>query len=139
MRAVLLNSCSQSSQYSISRNISHPFHVSLDAFHEAEPLNSDDEEGSEVDEEEDYSDEDDEESSNSQKWTFSSVSTPPMEVPFPSAYIKRDPNPSLPDTVTVLKAPDGCIVYLVGTAHYSESSQEDVAKVGLNLPGVAWY
>lgn len=35
----------------------------------------------------------------------------------------------MPNTVTVLDAPDGGKVYLVGTAHFSIQSQEDVAKV----------
>ncbi len=35
----------------------------------------------------------------------------------------------LPKTCTVLTAPDGANVYLVGTAHFSKESQEDVAKV----------
>ncbi|XP_047527080.1 traB domain-containing protein-like isoform X1 [Vanessa atalanta] len=35
----------------------------------------------------------------------------------------------LPSTVTVLDAPDGGKVYLVGTAHFSLESQEDVSKV----------
>lgn len=38
-------------------------------------------------------------------------------------------NPTFPDTVTVLKAPNGSVVYLVGTAHFSVESQEDVAEV----------
>lgn len=35
----------------------------------------------------------------------------------------------LPDTVSLLTTPDGGKVYLVGTAHFSMESQEDVAKV----------
>lgn len=35
----------------------------------------------------------------------------------------------LPETVTVLDAPAGGKVYLVGTAHFSEKSQQDVAEV----------
>ncbi|XP_022836135.1 traB domain-containing protein-like [Spodoptera litura] len=35
----------------------------------------------------------------------------------------------LPSTVTVLDAPDGGKVYLVGTAHFSIQSQEDVSRV----------
>ena len=34
----------------------------------------------------------------------------------------------LPDTVTILER-DGCLVYLVGTAHFSKESQNDVSKV----------
>lgn len=35
----------------------------------------------------------------------------------------------LPHTVTVLDAPDGGKVYVVGTAHFSQESQEDVSRV----------
>lgn len=35
----------------------------------------------------------------------------------------------LPSTVTVLDTPDGGKVYLVGTAHFSLQSQEDVSRV----------
>lgn len=35
----------------------------------------------------------------------------------------------LPSTVTVLNAPDGGKVYLIGTAHFSLQSQEDVSRV----------
>lgn len=35
----------------------------------------------------------------------------------------------LPHTVTKLESSQGCIVYLVGTAHFSTESHEDVAKV----------
>lgn len=34
-----------------------------------------------------------------------------------------------PDTVSVLKAFNGSVVYLVGTAHFSNESKEDVAQV----------
>lgn len=40
----------------------------------------------------------------------------------------RKANPELPETVTVLKTQEGSVVYLVGTAHFSLESQEDVAK-----------
>ncbi|CAH0627028.1 unnamed protein product [Chrysodeixis includens] len=39
------------------------------------------------------------------------------------------PDDGLPSTVTVLDAPDGGKVYLVGTAHFSIQSQEDVSRV----------
>ena len=42
----------------------------------------------------------------------------------------RDPNPELPETVTVLEGEHGSKVYLVGTAHFSEESQQDVRQVG---------
>ncbi|XP_053680128.1 traB domain-containing protein [Anopheles nili] len=40
---------------------------------------------------------------------------------------------NLPETVTLLTKPDGTKVYLVGTAHFSESSQRDVALVMRNV------
>uniref|UniRef100_A0A182JZB0 TraB n=1 Tax=Anopheles christyi TaxID=43041 RepID=A0A182JZB0_9DIPT len=40
---------------------------------------------------------------------------------------------NLPDTVTLLTKPDGTKVYLVGTAHFSESSQRDVSLVMRNV------
>ncbi|OWR46141.1 traB domain-containing protein-like [Danaus plexippus] len=40
-----------------------------------------------------------------------------------------EPDNGLPNTVTVLDAPDGGKIYLVGTAHFSLESQEDVSKV----------
>lgn len=51
------------------------------------------------------------------------------EVVSPSLVVRRNPDPELPETVEVLTTKHGCKVYLVGTAHFSESSQEDVAKV----------
>uniref|UniRef100_UPI00398EACBE traB domain-containing protein isoform X2 n=1 Tax=Pristiophorus japonicus TaxID=55135 RepID=UPI00398EACBE len=41
---------------------------------------------------------------------------------------KRQQKPNLPETVTELCTEDGCKVYLVGTAHFSESSRKDVVK-----------
>ncbi|XP_077540807.1 traB domain-containing protein [Haemaphysalis longicornis] len=48
----------------------------------------------------------------------------------PAMAVKRvrKANPQLPETVTVLKTQEGSVVYLVGTAHFSLESQEDVAK-----------
>uniref|UniRef100_A0A182QP76 TraB n=1 Tax=Anopheles farauti TaxID=69004 RepID=A0A182QP76_9DIPT len=40
---------------------------------------------------------------------------------------------NLPETVTLLTKPDGTKVYLVGTAHFSESSQRDVSLVMRNV------
>ncbi|XP_034032890.1 traB domain-containing protein [Thalassophryne amazonica] len=40
---------------------------------------------------------------------------------------RRQSSPELPDTVTRLMALDGSILYLVGTAHFSDSSISDVA------------
>jgi len=34
-----------------------------------------------------------------------------------------------PDTVTILDGPNGAKVYLVGTAHFSQKSQQDVSQV----------
>lgn len=42
-------------------------------------------------------------------------------------------NNNLPDTVTLLRTPNGNNVYLVGTAHFSEESQKDVALVIRNV------
>jgi pheromone shutdown protein TraB len=42
-------------------------------------------------------------------------------------------NQHLPETVTLLKAPNGNNVYLIGTAHFSEASQKDVAFVIRNV------
>lgn len=38
---------------------------------------------------------------------------------------------SLPHTVTKLTTPHGSVVYLVGTAHFSKESQDDVSLVSL--------
>lgn len=35
----------------------------------------------------------------------------------------------LPETVTLLTTPDGGKLYLIGTAHFSVESQNDVSKV----------
>lgn len=42
-------------------------------------------------------------------------------------------NANLPETVTLLRMPNNCNVYLIGTAHFSEKSQEDVANVIRNV------
>ncbi|XP_026879959.1 traB domain-containing protein [Electrophorus electricus] len=39
---------------------------------------------------------------------------------------RRQASPDLPDTVTRLTTPEGSVVYLVGTAHFSDSSKKDV-------------
>uniref|UniRef100_W5NEL7 TraB domain containing n=1 Tax=Lepisosteus oculatus TaxID=7918 RepID=W5NEL7_LEPOC len=46
---------------------------------------------------------------------------------------RRQASPVLPETVTQLQAPDGSVVYLVGTAHFSDSSKRDVAMVRQDL------
>ena len=46
-----------------------------------------------------------------------------------SSSEERSENIQLPDTVTKLTTPYRSTVYIVGTAHFSESSQEDVRKV----------
>ncbi|XP_072027334.1 traB domain-containing protein-like [Amphiura filiformis] len=43
-------------------------------------------------------------------------------------YHRRQINPALPETVTVLESETGAKVYLIGTAHFSERSHEDVAQ-----------
>ncbi|MEQ2202358.1 hypothetical protein XENOCAPTIV_024202 [Xenoophorus captivus] len=40
---------------------------------------------------------------------------------------RRQSSPELPETVTSLTAPDGSTLYLVGTAHFSDNSKNDVA------------
>lgn len=40
---------------------------------------------------------------------------------------------NLPDTVTLLRTSQGAKVYLVGTAHFSIESQDDVSKVSMIL------
>ncbi|CAH0407828.1 unnamed protein product [Chilo suppressalis] len=71
------------------------------------------------------------------------TSTPDQKKETPSDNQIADSNPEcdiegvpdlpldegLPSTVTVLDAPDGGKVYLVGTAHFSLQSQEDVSRV----------
>lgn len=42
-------------------------------------------------------------------------------------------NRNLPETVTLLKTPTGNNLYLIGTAHFSEASQRDVAFVIRNV------
>ena len=44
-------------------------------------------------------------------------------------YNLRQENPVLPDTVTALQTEAGGKVYVIGTAHFSEKSQQDVAEV----------
>ena len=55
----------------------------------------------------------------------------PDDIPYPGLTLQRNPNPNLPETVTILETEDGGKVYVVGTAHFSHSSQEDVAKVNI--------
>lgn len=60
----------------------------------------------------------------------------PVERNFDNIKIYNDIakfNENLPETVTLLRMPNGCNVYLVGTAHFSEKSQEDVANVIRNV------
>jgi hypothetical protein len=49
----------------------------------------------------------------------------------PASLLAYDPSidMQLPQTVSLLTTPDGGKVYVVGTAHFSMESQEDVAKV----------
>ncbi|XP_043944721.1 traB domain-containing protein [Protopterus annectens] len=42
---------------------------------------------------------------------------------------KRNEKPDLPNTVTELVTEDGCKLYIIGTAHFSDDSKRDVAKV----------
>lgn len=43
--------------------------------------------------------------------------------------LRRNSSPDLPSTVVKLETAEGCKLYLVGTAHFSKESQEDVEKV----------
>lgn len=64
------------------------------------------------------------------------IEEPPQERDFPNLKIYeslKEFNENLPETVTLLTMPNGCNVYLVGTAHFSEKSQEDVANVIRNV------
>jgi len=58
----------------------------------------------------------------------------PDAVQYPSARMERSSEmpAGLPSTVEMLSTHDGCRVYLVGTAHFSESSQQDVTKVHIH-------
>jgi hypothetical protein len=67
-------------------------------------------------------DEDDEEDEGIEEPLF-------PHVPFPGNCIKRKPDPQLPKTVELLLTDQGSKVYIVGTAHFSQQSQDDVAKV----------
>ena len=51
--------------------------------------------------------------------------------PIPPPPREYDPSidDRLPETVTVLKTPEGGKLYLIGTAHFSEESQDDVSAV----------
>lgn len=54
-----------------------------------------------------------------------------MEVLWQMRAKRRLPDPHLPETVTRLSTHDGSVVYLVGTAHFSDNSKNDVATVGV--------
>lgn len=53
----------------------------------------------------------------------------PLKAQTPLRHYDPTIDTKLPDTVSLLTTPDGGKVYLVGTAHFSMESQEDVAKV----------
>lgn len=53
----------------------------------------------------------------------------PLKVQTPLRHYDPTIDTKLPDTVSLLTTPEGGKVYLVGTAHFSMESQEDVAKV----------
>jgi len=60
-----------------------------------------------------------------------SPKTPSPHLPDPLIVENFDEN--LPSTVTLLTTPDGVKVYLVGTAHFSIESQDDVSTVIRNV------
>ncbi|XP_054273412.1 traB domain-containing protein isoform X2 [Macrosteles quadrilineatus] len=51
----------------------------------------------------------------------------------PDPLIEENFDENLPSTVSLLTTPDGVKVYLVGTAHFSIESQDDVSKVIRNV------
>ena len=51
--------------------------------------------------------------------------------PFQTPYVAEIDPPGLPKTVTRLTTEYGSLVYVVGTAHFSRESCEDVANVQL--------
>lgn len=53
---------------------------------------------------------------------------PSIEIPIAKESDASIDN-NLPETVTLLRTPDGSKCYLVGTAHFSIESQNDVSKV----------
>jgi hypothetical protein len=59
----------------------------------------------------------------------SNVKTPLPADPTPEK--KKEEEWDLPHTITKLESPSGGQIYLVGTAHFSKESQEDVAKVDI--------
>ncbi|XP_074661798.1 uncharacterized protein LOC141914472 [Tubulanus polymorphus] len=77
----------------------------------------------------DNSDEDDAESGDESDIEDNDQQDSAMDHLFPSQRaIERPEYPNLPDTVTTLETADGSKVYIVGTAHFSEESQADVAQ-----------
>lgn len=68
--------------------------------------------------------------------TFETVSGEESDVednvePYPVR--QREENPDLPETCTVLETPQGSKVYVVGTAHFSTESLNDVTRVSVFL------
>lgn len=66
--------------------------------------------------------------------TFDTVSGEESDVednvePYPVR--QREENPDLPETCTVLETPQGSKVYVVGTAHFSTESLNDVTRVSV--------
>ena len=58
----------------------------------------------------------------------------PAQMYFPSAQgILRPENPELSSNVTLLNTDNGSKLYLIGTAHFSKESQEEVRKVKIIL------
>lgn len=67
------------------------------------------------------------------------VSVPAIDQPQTKREIKiydtiEEFEQNLPSTVTLLNTPFGSKVYLVGTAHFSEESQDDVSYVSILIP-----
>ena len=72
---------------------------------------------------------DDDDDDDDEYTTDSEGSEAYEDIPMPELIRRRPSNPDLPDTVTLLHTNDGGKVYLVGTAHFSQESRDDVSKV----------
>lgn len=105
--------------------VEHSFLLTVLQFSDLQ-ANSEEEHG---EDEEDEDEEDEDEDGN--EWVTDEGEESDVEDNVELAFPKqrRESNPELPDTVTVLDALHGSKVYLVGTAHFSIESQDDVSKV----------
>ncbi|XP_060070439.1 traB domain-containing protein-like [Ylistrum balloti] len=103
------------------------------AFMDSEASEFEDGEDEEDDSEEDDTEEDDsEEDDTEEDYTGNDDDEDTIEIENNDEVevqrASRDPNPELPNTVTVLANNSEMRVFLVGTAHFSKESREDVAE-----------